>query len=149
MKRIILVILVLFLALPCFAGNLMQQEYEAQFVNQMIKNGDVIPSDKAYMIKEDYYVYLRKGDSTYGLILNLIDKYQTSNIPNKDLNIRYLKLVKSKMDNVVAIKDTSLDGGKALKTSLSKIIIDDDDYKKLDKSIREGITAINVMFFNN
>ena len=147
MKRIILTILIIFLALPCFAGNLLQQEYETKFVNQMIKQGDVIPSDKVYLIKEDYYVYLHKGDSTYGLILNLIDEYQASNIHNKDINIRYLKLLKSKIDNVVAIKDTSLDGGKALKSSLSKIVIEDNDYKKLDKKIREGITSINILFF--
>lgn len=147
MKRIILTILVLFLALPVFAGNLLQQEYETQFVQNIIKNGDIIPSDKVYLIKEDYYVYKNRGDSTYGLILNLIEKYQTANIPNKDLNIRYLKLLKSKIDNIVAIKDTSLDGGKTLKASLSKIIIDDEDYRRLEKEIREGITATNILFF--
>lgn len=147
MKKFIITLLLLSLSLPAFAGNLLQQEDEARFANQMIKNGDVLPSDKVYLIKEDYYVYLHKGDSTYGLILNLIDEYQASNIPNKDLNIRYLKLLKAKIDNVVSVQDTSLDGGKALKSSLSKIIIDDNDYKKLDKKIREGVTVVNVTLF--
>ena len=147
MKKFIIFVLFLLISNPVFAGNLLQQEEEARFANQMIKNGYVLPSDKVYLIKEDYYVYLHKGDSTYGLILNLIDEYQASNIPNKDLNIRYLKLLKAKIDNVVSVQDTSLDGGKALKSSLSKIIIDDNDYKKLDKKIREGVTAVNVMLF--
>lgn len=148
MKKFIILILSLFcLVSPVFAGNLLQQEYEAALTKRFIKDGMMLPHDKVYLIKEDYSVYMNKGDSAYGLILNLIDKYQTSNIPYKDLNIRYLRLLKSKIDNVVSIKNISLDGGKTLKSSLAKIVIDDDDYNKLNKEIREGITGINVLFF--
>ena len=71
MKKL-LVIFLMFLALPCFAGNLLQQEDEVRFAREIAKAQETFPNySKEFLIREDYNGYMNGKDSLYGLVVNL------------------------------------------------------------------------------
>ena len=148
MKRIILTILVLFLALPCFAGNLLQQQDEINFI-QKVAN-DPLPTQygKDYLIREDYYGYWNGKDSLYGEIVNTLDDISKTNISNKDLNIKYLTLIKTKIETIVKLQNNTIDNNMRLNAARQKIIIDDEDYKKLIKDVQRLIIMSNFALFD-
>lgn len=142
MKKL-LIIFLMFLSLPCFAGNLLQQEDEVRFVREMTKEQqETFPNyPKQYLIKQDYEAYFNGGDSFYGEIANTIKDISKTNIPNKELNLDYLKLVRNKMQIISTMPQNS-----NINPVQSKIIIEDNDYKKLDKKVREIIIFANILF---
>ena len=147
MKRIIITILLLFLALPCFAGNVLQQQDELKLLQTHFnKNYFPVRADKIYLIKEDYQVYLSHGDSIYGRIVESIVDIKKSNIPNKQLNLNYLELLLNKLNTVINIQDSTFNNQRFTNAALAKIIIDDDDYSKLTPKVREHLNKGNIIF---
>ena len=149
MKRIILTILILFLALPCFAGNVLQQQDELKFV-QKVAN-DPLPTQygKDYLIREDYYGYLNGKDSLYGSVVNYLKDLSKSNLPYKDLNIKYLSLLKSKIETIVNLQNNSIDNNMRVNAACQRIIVDDKDYNSLSNTSKELINAYNVILSGN
>lgn len=132
----------MFLSLPCFAGNLLQQEDEVRFAREIAKAQEDFPNyPKQYLIKQDYEAYFNGGDSIYGEIVNMIKDISKINMPNKELNLDYLKLIRNKMQIIATIPQNS-----NINPVQSKIIIEDNDYKKLDKKVREIIIFANILF---
>lgn len=148
MKRIIFTILLLFLALPVFAGNLLQQQDELQFI-QKVAN-DPLPTQygKDYLIREDYYGYWNGKDSLYGEIVNTLNDISKSNIENKDLNIKYLTLMKTKIETIVKLQNNNIDNNMRRNAASQKIIVADEDYKKLIKEVKELINISNFALFD-
>ena len=149
MKRIIITILILFLALPCFAGNLLQQQDELKFV-QKVAN-DPLPTHygKDYLIREDYYGYHNGKDSLYGSVVNYLEDLSKSNLPYKDINIKYLSLLKSKIDTIVKLQNNSIDNNMRVNSASQRIIVDDKDYNSLSNTSKELINAYNVILSGN
>lgn len=149
MKRIIITILILFLSLPCFAGNVLQQQDELKFV-QKVAN-DPLPTQygKDYLIREDYYGYLNGKDSLYGSVVNYLKDLSKSNLPYKDLNIKYLSLLKSKIETIVNLQNNSIDNNMRVNAASQRIIVDDKDYNSLSNTSKELINIYNVILSGN
>lgn len=146
-KSIILVVSLVVLISPCFAGNLLQQQDELKFI-QKVAN-DPLPTQygKDYLIREDYYGYWNGKDSLYGEIVNTLDDMSKTNIPNKELNIKYLTLLKTKIETIVKLQNNSIDNNMRLNAARQKIIINDDDYKKLSSDVKDLIIMLNYLMF--
>ena len=144
MKKIIVLLVSLFcLISPAFAGNLLQQQDELKFVQKMSNNPMPTQYGKDYLIREDYYGYFNGKESTYGLILYYIDEAKKSkNISD----LKYLNLAKSKIEIIAKLQNNDTDRNMRADAVNKKIIIEDSDYKKLSKDIKEIITMINFFF---
>lgn len=148
-SRLFILSLCLFmLSNPCFAGNVLQQQDELKFVQKRANDPIPIHYGKDYLIREDYYGYLNGKDSLYGEIVNTLDDMSKTNIPNKELNIKYLTLLKTKIETIVKLQNNSIDNNMRLNAARQKIIIDDEDYKKLIKEVKELINISNFGLFN-
>lgn len=147
-KLFILSLCLLSLQLNCFAGNVLQQQDELKFVQKRANDPIPIHYGKDYLIREDYYGYLNGKDSLYGEIVNTLDDMSKTNIPNKELNIKYLTLLKTKIETIVKLQNNSIDNNMRLNAARQKIIIDDEDYKKLIKEVKELINISNFGLFN-
>lgn len=146
MKRFLILILSLFcLISPVFAGNVLQQQDELKFVQE--KANDPLPTHygKDYLIREDYYGYWHGKDSLYGSIVNYLADISKSNTQNKNLDIKYLSLLKVKIETIVKLQNNYLDKDMRKNAASQKIIIDDDDYKKLTNTTKELINTFNII----
>ena len=82
MKKLIIFVLFLLIANPVFAGNVLQQQDELKLIQTHFSKTYVpVKSDSVYLIKEDYQVYLEKGDSLYGRFTETFNDIKKSNIP--------------------------------------------------------------------
>lgn len=141
MKKLLVIFLIL-LSLPCFAGNLLQQEDEVRFAREIAKAQEPFPNySKQYLVKQDYEAYYNGGDSVYGLVINTTEDISKTNILNKELNLHYLNLAKDKMQIIATTPQNS-----NINPAKSKIVIDDTDYKKLDKEVKNIILIVNILF---
>lgn len=148
MKKFLILILFLLTVNPIFAGNLLQQQDELKFI-QKVAN-DPLPTQygKDYLIREDYYGYWNGKNSGYGYVVNALENISKSNIPNKDLNIKYLTLIKTKIETIVKLQNNTIDNNMRINAVNKKIIIDDEDYKKLSSDVRELIIMLNYLMFD-
>lgn len=147
-KLFVLSLCLLMLSIPSLAGNLLQQQDELQFV-QKVAN-DPLPTQygKDYLIREDYYGYWNGKNSGYGYVVNTLEDISKSDIPDKDLNIKYLTLLKTKIETIVKLQNNSIDDNMRLNAARQKIIIDDEDYKKLSSDVRQLIIMLNYSMFD-
>lgn len=145
-KSIILVVSLVVLISPCFAGNLLQQQDELKFI-QKVAN-DPLPTQygKDYLIREDYYGYWNGKNSGYGAILYELDEQEKSQNINKQINIKYLKLMKNKIDTYISTQNNYIDNNKRRNIILSKIIINDNEYLKLTENTKLLIYLYNYIF---
>ncbi len=148
MKKFIIFILFLLIVNPAFAGNVLQQQDEVKFVQKVANKPLPNHYGKDYLIREDYYGYQNGKDSFYGDIVNTLNDINKSNIPNKEINMRYLKLLKTKIETIVKLANNNVDNNMRLNTVSAKIIIDDNDYKKLNSAVKEIIHFANFSMFN-
>lgn len=135
MKRIILTILLLFLALPVFAGNLLQQEYETAKMSEMAQEPTFYNLSKRGLIENDYSAYLNGGGSLYGVL-----KYKQGRLPKNSLDLKYVNLILAKYDIIVKNRDSQL-------IQPDKIIVDDKDYKMLSDDVKSDIAVFNIIIF--
>lgn len=138
MKRIILTVLILFLSLPCFAGNLLQQEYETKKAVKIASEPVFYNITKNRLLENDYMAYINGGGSMYGVWLKAKEDMEKSTIPNKTINLKYLSLIIDKYTITVKSLNRNL-------TPLQKIIIDDEDYGKLNNDVREFVSVYNFL----
>lgn len=135
MKKIILTILLLFLALPCFAGNLLQQEYETAKMSEMAQEPAFYNLSKRGLIENDYSAYLNGGGSLYGVL-----KYKQGRLPKNSLDLKYVNLILAKYDIIVKNRNSQL-------IQPDKIIVDDKDYKMLSDDVKSDIAVFNIIIF--
>lgn len=133
MKQILLTILLLFLALPCFAGNLLQQEYETAKMEKAATNPIASLYSKSALFENDYLGYLNGWNSIFGELKNL-----QATLPKNSLDYRYINLAVKQYE--MAVKTYNRDV-----FSLKKIIIDDSDYKLLHDETKLNIGAFNFI----
>ena len=133
MKRIILTILILFLSLPCFAGNVLQQEYETAKMAEMAQEPAFYNISKRGLIEDDYLHYLNGGGSLYGVL-----KYKQEKLPKDSLDLKYVNLMLAKYDIIIKNINPQL-------VKPDRIIIEDDDYKKLSDDVKSDIALFNLI----
>ena len=132
---------------PWFAGNLLQQQDELKYIQKVGNNPISIYHGKDYLIREDYYGYHNGKNSVYGYVVNTLEDISKSNIPNKELNMRYLKLLKNKIETIVNLQNNSIDNNMRLNSVNRKIIVDDSDYQKLSQKVKDIIIMCNYTMF--
>lgn len=133
MKRIIITILLLFLALPGFAGNVLQQEYETAKMQTAYKNPVLLNMTKYDLFENDYLGYLNGAKSIFGELKNL-----QATLPKNSLDYRYINLAVQQYEMAAKTYNQHL-------FSMKKIIIDDDDYKNLKNDTKVNIGAYNFI----
>ncbi len=133
MKKLLVIFLIL-LSLPCFAGNLLQQEDEVRFAREIAK--EPAPNySKEFLIRQDYMSYINGKNALYGYVVNGIE--DAHKFKNPTLNQRYLKLIKNKIDNVLTASGN-------VNYNLTRIDIDDTDYEKLSDDTKRTICVFNI-----
>lgn len=137
MKKLILTILILFLALPCFAGNLLQQEYETKMAAELAKDPATANYTKEKLLENDYQGYLNGGRSLYGYILNL--KKSAKNTQNST-DLKYANLMQRHYDIRIKTNNSQL-------FNLQKITVEDKDYKKLSEVAKTCLYFYNLMAY--
>ncbi len=147
-KLFVLSLCLFMISIPCFAGNILQQQDELKFIQKVANNPLPTNYGKDYLIREDYYAYWNGKDSFYGHVINTLEDISKSNIPNKELNIKYLKLLKNKIETIVKLQNNSIDNNMRKNAASQKIIIEDDDYKKLSEDTKNIILSANFGFFD-
>lgn len=145
MKNIILLIFIMFVSVsPVFAGNLLQQQDEVRFIQQNYNNLTPINHNKDYLIREDYYCYRNGGETVYGLLLYYMDIAKKQ---SQTTDFNYLTLCKTKIDTIIKLQNNNVDSNMRRSSIIKKIIIDDNDYKKMTKDVKEFLIMINYMWF--
>lgn len=133
MKRIIITILLLFLALPCFAGNVLQQEYETAKMAEMAQDPAFYNKTAKGLIEDDYLHYLNGGGSLYGVL-----KYKQEKLPKDSLDLKYVNLMLARYDIIIKNINPQL-------VKPDRIIIEDDDYKKLSDDVKSVMSGFNLI----
>lgn len=133
MKRIILTILLLFLALPVFAGNLLQQEYETAKMSEMAQEPTFYNLSKERLFENDYQGYLNGGRSLYGYLLTAKENAETS---KNTIDLKFTTLMLNQYNMRIKTTNSQI-------FYLQKITIDDKDYKKLSELVKL------CLFFHN
>lgn len=147
-RLFILSLCLLSLQLNCFAGNVLQQQDELKFVQKRANDPIPIHYGKDYLIREDYYGYWNGKNSVYGYVVNTLEDISKSNIPNKELNIKYLKLLKNKIETIVKLQNNTIDNNMRKNSASQKIIVDDEDYKNLSTDVQDIIIMCNYAMFD-
>ncbi len=133
MKKL-LVIFLMFFSVTLLCGNLLQQEDEVRFAREMAKE-PALNYSKEFLIREDYNGYMNGKNALYGYVVNGIE--DAHKFKNPTLNQRYLKLIKNKIDNVLASSGN-------INYNLTRIDIDDTDYEKLSDDTKRTICVFNI-----
>ena len=121
------------------SDNFLQQDFEKKFIEQFKEKVSIIfLLDGNYLFTDDYNGYLNGGNSLYGDIVNKISKLNNSNLPNKAVNLQYLKLVKNNIENTAKNQ-----------TSIETIVIPDNDFKLLDEDTKFYTNFNNVYAQND
>lgn len=138
MKKIVILLISLFCFIsPVFAGNLMQQEYETAKMQELAQEPAFYNMSKRGVIEDDYYGYLNGKDSLYGVILYKKDELEKVTTPDKSIDLRYINLVLQKYDFIIKNKNPQL-------LAPDKIIVDDEDYKNINKDVKDIISGFNL-----
>ncbi len=125
------------LSIPCFAGNLLQQEFETAKMQEVAQQPALHNMSKRGLIEDDYLGYLNGKDSLYGVILYKKEELEKSSSPVKHINLRYLNLVLEGYNFVIKNKNPQM-------FQPNKIIVDDKDYRQLDEDIKSIISGFNM-----
>lgn len=136
MKKILVLLLcVVSLQLSCFAGNLLQQEYETAKMQEVAQEQTLYNASKESLLKNDYQAYLNSGRSLYGMI-----RYIQEESPKNSLDFKYADLMLKQYDIYVKTYNQQL-------FKLKKIIADDTDYKLLKENTKEVIALFNLIAY--
>lgn len=141
MKKFVILLISLFcLVSPVFAGNILQQEYEAQEASKVAKDATFHNMTAIGLIQDDYLHYLNGGGSLYGILMYQKEQLQKHPASMKSLNWRYINLMIKKYDIIV----------KGINPHLIKpdrIIVDDTEYKQLSEDVKRIMAGLNLMMF--
>lgn len=145
MKNIIFtLILLISFSLPCLAANMLQQQAEQEFFNnpENFKTYKIIAS--ILLIWEDYRVSKadKTADTYYNELIENKKKYCTFQREENQINCKYTTLL---LDSTRTIGEYGIfeDINATMKLyQSSKIIIDDKDFPKLDKKLRDLIISV-------
>lgn len=134
MKKYIFILLIcIFTALPNLASNTLQSNDILQMETVTEKNIHFL-FDAKYLLKEDYNYYLAGGKTVYGILLAVLDKTNTTNYKYKDVNIKYLEIMQSKIENVAINQIES-----------EPLYIEDKDYIHLTNDVKKIINSFNLL----
>ena len=145
MKKIILAaILFLFLVLPCLAANTLQQQAEKEFWSKPENIQKYKAISAILLIWQDYQLYKadKAADTYYNEFIESKKKYCTFPGEENQINCKYTTLL---LDSTKTIGEYGIfeDINATMKLyQSSKIIIDDKDFPKLDKKLRDLIISI-------
>lgn len=116
------------------AGNILQQDYEEKFKEQLSEQISIeILFSGIFIFRDDYNGYLNGGGSLYGEIIDKIANLENSNMPNKDITLKYLTQMKCNIENTAQNN-----------TNIKPIIIPDNDFKILDDETKFFINLNNI-----
>lgn len=149
MKKIILLILVLFLTLPAFCTDIKNnKQTKDEVLLRAIINSDAGRLSKHYVsFREDYLLYNDKNDksSVFAQIVSLEKKYMKGDDLKTKLNREYLQKTKDMYLYLAEYPaDKSMSNDFVREFNAKKIIIPDADYDQIDDDIVMLISLINV-----
>lgn len=130
MKKIIIFVLCIFLSLPVFADNILQQKYEANNV-QKLKG---IPYHVIYLINDDYDGYKNGGGSLYGVISYQIEQCKKE---HRAKDLEYLEQASSMYE--YAYNSQS-------KENMQYVYIEDEDYQNISEGAKNAISSYNMLY---
>lgn len=133
MKRIIIFTLFLLIVNPVLAGNILQQEYDTVKIQKFASDTDLRNYSKTTLLENDYIIYLQHGNSIFGEL-----KKAQATLPKNSLDYRYINLAVKQYEMAIKTYNQNL-------VSMQKIIIDDEDYKKLTEETKSNIGAYNFL----
>lgn len=136
-KLFVLSLCLFMISIPCFAGNLLQQEYETQKAAKVSSNPMTSNYTKEALLKNDYETYLNGGNSFYKELITQKEKQMKQRTAN-NLNLRYVDLMLKQYDLIVRSFNTNL-------FHLNKINVDDSEYSQLDNEVKLLIFSFNVL----
>lgn len=137
MKNFLILIILLLMVNPVFASNILQQEYETAKMAEIAQEPAFYNISKKGLIEDDYYGYLNGKDSFYGAILYKKDELEKVTTSDKSIDLRYINLVLQKYDFIIKNKNPQL-------LAPDKIIVDDEDYKNINKDVKDIISGFNL-----
>lgn len=135
MKKFLIILSILCLSLPCFAGNLLQQEYEATRMQEIAQESVFRNMSKESLLENDYQSYLNGGRSLYGYLLASVEENSKSSLDFKYNNLmlkQYKMYTKTYNHQLFRLK---------------KIIVDDNDYKLLKEETKSVIAGFNLIAY--
>lgn len=133
LKKFVYIVCLLSL-LNSYAGQMQMQDELKEIKKQKLDNLNVSQYEeyklrRDYLLAEDYKIYVQKGDSMLGDIIN------TANNPNSNSYDKELaKRIAKEIINFVILKET-----------LHYIDVPDNKYKKLSKEIKEHLCTYNLL----
>lgn len=134
-KLFVLSLCLFMISIPCFAGNLLQQEYETQKASEVSSNPMTSNYTKEALLKNDYEGYLNGGRSLFGMI-----RYIQEESPKNSLDFKYADLMLKQYNMYVKTYNQKI-------FQLKKIIVDDTDYKLLKENTKEVISVFNLIAY--
>lgn len=139
-KLFVLLLCLLSLQLNCFAGNILQQEYEAQEASKVAKDATFHNMTAIGLIQDDYLHYLNGGGSLYGVLMYQKERLQKHPTSKNSLDLRYINLMIKKYDIIVKGMNPHL-------IKPNRIIVDDTEYKQLSEDVKRVMAGLNLMMF--
>lgn len=134
-KLFVLLLCLLSLQLNCFAGNILQQEYETAKMQETAQESVFYNMSKESLLENDYQSYLNGGRSLYGYLLASVEENSKSS-----LDFKYHNLMLKQYNMYIKTYNHQL-------FRLKKIIVDDTDYKLLKENTKEVISVFNLIAY--
>lgn len=148
MKKILVLLVVLSMALPVFCADVKneKQKKDENILRAIINSDSGRLSKHHTSFREDYYLYKHKDkNSVFAQIVSLEKKYSKKTDADSKLNSDYLAKAKSLYLYLAEYPSEKAVSPEFVKEFNSKIIlIPDSDYSKLDDDIVMLIALINV-----
>lgn len=134
-KLFVLLLCLLSLQLNCFAGNILQQEYETAKMQETAQESVFYNMSKESLLENDYQSYLNGGRSLYGYLLASVEENSKSS-----LDFKYHNLMLKQYNMYIKTYNHQL-------FRLKKIIIDDNDYKLLKEETKSVVAGFNLIAY--
>lgn len=134
-KIFVLLLCLLSLQLNCFAGNILQQEYETAKMQETAQESVFYNMSKESLLENDYQSYLNGGRSLYGYLLASVEENSKSS-----LDFKYHNLMLKQYNMYIKTYNHQL-------FRLKKIIIDDNDYKLLKEETKSVVAGFNLIAY--
>lgn len=136
MKKVLILMLCLFCFIPpVLAGNILQQEYETAKMQELAQEPAFYNKTAKGLIEDDYLHYLNGGGSLYGVL-----KYKQKNLSKDSFDLKYVNLMLAKYDIIIKNINPQL-------VKPDRIIVEDDDYKKLSDDVKSDMAIFNLIIF--
>lgn len=136
MKRVLLLFVSLIvIAIPAFADNALQREYEMKSNTSPSGNKESVKK----MLKDDYSYYQNGGGSLYGVLKYQEQHLTDSKVLSDKLNLYYVNKMIKDYDCYIRFYDKEYCG-------IKPYIVGDISYRQLNDTVKDVMSGLNFMF---